>query len=106
LEGAWSLRAYCGLNRRPFRSRQETNMNGNWLTRLLSSLLGKLPLHRLSPRMTYSLAFNSLLLLFMTILYSTGTQINGFPNAWDFRFMLAVNVAVFMLGIINMWTRK
>ena len=69
------------------------------IAELFAKLLARLPIQKLPPRMVYALFFNVLLFLFMTFLYGTGTTINGFPNAWDYRFMVAVNVAVFVIGI-------
>lgn len=65
---------------------------------LLDKLLERLPFHKLTPFMTYSLSFNVLLTVFMTFLVMTGTQFHGFPNAWDYRMMLLVNVAVFAMN--------
>jgi len=77
-------------------------MIGNFFAKLLE----KLPLHRLPPRMTYALSFNALLFFFMTALFATETTFGGFPNAWDYRFMLAVNLTVFVIGVWNAWDRR
>ncbi|HZG58148.1 hypothetical protein [Paenibacillus sp.] len=77
-------------------------MIGEWLSRALE----KLPLHKLPPSAAYALTFNVLLFLFMTFLFASDTKIQGFPNAWDYRFMVAVNVAVFAIGVWDAWTRR
>jgi hypothetical protein len=77
-------------------------MIGNFLAKLLE----KLPLQKLSSRMAYALTFNTMLLLFMTVLFMTETRFNGFPNAWDYRMMLIVNFAVFLLGLWDVFRHK
>ena len=77
-------------------------MIGNFFAKLLE----KLPLHRLPPPMAYALTFNALLFFFMTLLFATGTTFAGFPNAWDYRFMLIVNVVVFVIGIWDARRRR
>ncbi|HZG87327.1 hypothetical protein [Paenibacillus sp.] len=76
------------------------------IARLLAKLLARIPVHKLSSRMVYSLLFNVLLFMFMTFLYATGTTIGEFPNAWDYRFMVSVNLAVFVLGIWDAMDRR
>jgi len=71
------------------------------IAELLAKLLARIPVYKLSSRMVYALLFNVLLFLFMTFLYATGTTIGDFPNAWDYRFMVSVNVLVFVLGILD-----
>ncbi|MCI3921421.1 URC4/urg3 family protein [Paenibacillus sp. TRM 82003] len=73
---------------------------------LLAKLLERLPFHKLTPFMTYSLSFNVLLTVFMTVLVSTDTKFRGFPNAWDYRMMLLVNVAVFAIGVLAARRRR
>lgn len=63
----------------------------------------KLPLHKLSARMAYCLMFDILLLVLVVTLHMCGQQIDTFPNAWDFRFILVTTIIVFFAGISEMF---
>jgi hypothetical protein len=65
-------------------------------------MMDKLPLHKLSARMAYCMFFDLLLLLFVIILRITGTQVNEFPNAWDFRFIVMTTIVVFFIGLCDL----
>ncbi|NEW08290.1 hypothetical protein GK047_20005 [Paenibacillus sp. SYP-B3998] len=66
-------------------------------------ILDKLPLYKLSARMAYCMFFDLILLLFVLILRASGTQVNEFPNAWDFRFILVTTIVVFFVGLGDLW---
>jgi hypothetical protein len=71
----------------------------------IMKMLGQLPLYKLSARMVYCMAFNIILLLFALLLRATGNQVQDFPNAWDFRFIIVISVVVFFVGISDMFKR-
>ena len=69
-------------------------------------MMDKLPLHKLSARMAYCMFFDLLLLLFVIILRVTGTKVNEFPNAWDFRFIVMTTIIVFFIGLCDLMGLK
>ncbi|MBP1962321.1 hypothetical protein J2Z65_001520 [Paenibacillus aceris] len=65
-------------------------------------MMDKLPLHKLSARMAYCMFFDLMLLLFVIILRISGTQVNEFPNAWDFRFIVMTTIVVIFIGLCDL----
>jgi hypothetical protein len=64
-------------------------------------MMDKLPLYKLSARMAYCMFFDLVLFLFVLVLHVTGTQMNDFPNAWDFRFIVITTIVVFFVGLCD-----
>ena len=69
-------------------------------------MMDKLPLYKLSARMAYCMFFDLVLLLFVLVLRASGTQMNDFPNAWDFRFIVITTILVFWVGLSDVWKGK
>lgn len=96
---------------KPIADRQEdsspqkkSNEPGRWSDIFgLAKMMDKLPLHKLSARMAYCMFFDLALFLFVLVLRVSGTQMNDFPNAWDFRFIVITTIVVFFVGLCDIW---
>ncbi|TXK85623.1 hypothetical protein [Paenibacillus sp. N3.4] len=66
-------------------------------------MMDKLPLYKLSARMAYCMFFDLVLLLFVLVLRVSDTQVNDFPNPWDFRFIVMTTIVVFFVGLCEVW---
>jgi hypothetical protein len=84
----------------PLKSKSE---NGKWSDLFgFGKMMDKLPLHKLSARMAYCMFFDLVLLFFCLILRATGTKLNDFPNAWDFRLIVLTTIIVFFVGLCDL----
>ncbi|MFD0692681.1 hypothetical protein ACFQZT_01105 [Paenibacillus sp. GCM10027628] len=83
---------------------KRSNDPGKWSDLFgFEKMMEKLPLQKLSARMAYCMFFDLALLLFVLVLRASGTQVNQFPNAWDFRFIIVMTIVVFFVGLSDMW---
>ncbi|GFZ81629.1 hypothetical protein GCM10008018_29140 [Paenibacillus marchantiophytorum] len=88
-------------------SQKKSNESSRWSDIFgFGKLLDKLPLHKLSARMAYCMFFDLVILLFVLVLRSSGTQMNDFPNAWDLRFIMLTTVLIFLVGLCDVWKFK
>ncbi|WP_094702676.1 hypothetical protein [Brevibacillus laterosporus] len=73
---------------------------------LFVKIIEKLPFSKLSGRMTYCIVCSIILLSFCCWLTITGYQINGFPTAWDIRFIFIIVIIFLGYGIKGKSTAK
>ncbi|MDU0331956.1 hypothetical protein ACTNDP_22145 [Paenibacillus barengoltzii] len=65
----------------------------------LGKLMDKLPLTKLTARMTYSVVFSVILLGVTAFMYFRKSEPADFPTAWDVRGIIFLVVIVFFVGI-------
>lgn len=65
----------------------------------LGKFIEKLNLQKLPNRMTYCLVGTTLILILVSALFFSGIRIDGFPNEWDFRGLIALAIIIFLVGI-------
>lgn len=67
----------------------------------IGKFLGFLGLSKLSGIMRFSLAVLFLITMILTLMLVFGTQVAGFPTAWDMRGIIIFMAIIYFVGILK-----
>ncbi|AWP28694.1 hypothetical protein [Paenibacillus sp. Cedars] len=69
---------------------------------LFGKILDRLPMSKLTAKMSYCIIFAVMLIIFTLIMSSIKTSPTDFPTSWDMRGIIAIFCIIFFVGI---WDR-